>query len=76
LPELTHLHKQRKEKPMDIVILEITETTSGKLKFCPAFHSGSRDVVITLPVGVSTIVLEKEEEPWRVRLFATDIERG
>ena len=61
---------------MDIYILEITETASGKLKFCPAFHSGNRDVVITLPAGVSTIVLEKTEEPWRVKIFATDIERG
>lgn len=61
---------------MDIFILEMTETSSGELKFCPSFHSGNRDVVITLPSGVSTIVLEKTEEPWQVKIFATDIERG
>ncbi len=58
---------------MKIIILEVTETESGALKFCPSFCSGNTDVVIALPAGCDTVILEKEEKPWQLRIFATDM---
>ena len=56
---------------MKIIILEVTETESGALKFCPSLCS--ENTVIALPVGCDTIILEKEEQPWQLRIFATDM---
>ena len=58
---------------MKIIILEVTETESGALQLCPSFCSGNTDVVIALPAGCDTVILEKEEKPWQLRIFATDM---
>lgn len=57
---------------MKVLILELEETPSGKTRFTPSIVG--RDVVIYLPDGVETIVIEKDVTVphSKLTIFGTD----
>lgn len=56
---------------MKILILEY-ENRNGQIQFCPSLPQ--RDITITLPDGVSTIVIEKQKRNNNTvyQIFGTD----
>ncbi|MEE1048937.1 MAG: hypothetical protein U0M60_16155 [Clostridia bacterium] len=56
---------------MKILILKY-EDIDGKIYFCPSMPN--RDITITLPQGVSTVVIEKQERrnATAYQIFGTD----
>lgn len=69
--QTVHLHNYQEVMYMKVLILEY-EDRDGRIHFCPSMEK--RDVTITLPAGVSTIVIEKQDRgnATAYKIFGTD----